>query len=48
MADAIITGIPTGRLTAVLHTDPDVTSTYVLELLLYGGNQVAHTVTPTG
>ncbi len=45
LANAFITGIPTGRLAAVLATDPDVTGTYEVEFRLNGGNRVLHTIT---
>ncbi len=44
LASAIITGFPTGLLTAVLHTDPSIEGTYRLDFLLFGGNSVRHTI----
>ncbi len=41
---AIITGIETGRLNAVLTTDPAVTGTYVVEISLHGGNTLRHEI----
>ncbi len=48
LANAFITGIPTGRLTAVLTTDPAVSATYEVEFRLNGGNRIVHTITATG
>ncbi|MDH4117493.1 MAG: hypothetical protein OEX04_19635 [Acidimicrobiia bacterium] len=45
VANAIITGIPTGRLTAVLTTDPDTVGTYELDFRLNGGSEVVHRIT---
>lgn len=42
---AFITGLPTGRMTAVLHTDPAVAGTYIVEFRMRGGNVLRHTIT---
>lgn len=42
---AFISGIPTGRMTASLATDPNVVGTYRLHFRLAGGSSVVHTIT---
>lgn len=43
-ATAFVTGAPTGRLAAVLHTDPEATGTYRVHFKMFGGNTVVHTI----
>jgi hypothetical protein len=43
--NAFVTGIPTGRVTAALQTDPDATGTYGVTFRLFGGNSVVHRIT---
>lgn len=45
VATAFVTGIDTGNLRAVLHTDPDVAGVYQLKFQLVGGTTVRHTIT---
>lgn len=42
---AIITGFPTGRLDAVLRTDPGGAGSYQIEIRMNGGNSVHHVIT---
>ncbi|MDH3682841.1 MAG: alpha/beta hydrolase [Acidimicrobiia bacterium] len=41
---AFVTGLPTGRLTAVLATDPSTAGTYRLRFHLFGGSTVEHVI----
>lgn len=43
-ANAFITGLPTGRMTAVLHTNPNVSGTYRITYRLFGGRSLRHTI----
>lgn len=44
LANAFITGLPVGRLTATLQTDGEVTGTYKLRFKLRNGDTVSHTI----
>ena len=45
LINAFVTGIPTGRLTAALHTDPATTGTYRVTFRMFGGAPVVHHIT---
>ena len=45
LINAFVTGIPTGRLTAALDTDPVATGTYRVTFRMFGGATVVHHIT---
>jgi hypothetical protein len=45
LVNAFVSGIPTGRLTAALQTDPAASGTYRVSFHMFGGNSLVHHLT---